>query len=318
MKNFTSVSDISNVTDLVDKAIELKKDPVDLAVGKGKTLGLLFFNPSLRTRLSSQKAAYNLGMNVITLNINEEGWKIEFEDGAIMDQGSQEHIKDAVRVISQYCDILGVRTFANLKNREEDYQEKILSRFVAHATIPVISLESATLHPLQSLADLLTIKEQGITRPKVAVTWAPHPKSLPQAVVNSFLEWIAKTDAEVVLTHPRGYELNEKFTTGVTVNYNQEEALAGADFVYAKNWSAYEAYGEKISEDPAWTITKEKMSLTNNGRFMHCLPIRRNVVATDEVIDDSLVIQQAENRTYAAQIVLKTLLKTQHEIVESH
>ena len=318
MKNFTSVNDISNVTGLVDKAIELKKNPVDLSVGKGKTLGLLFFNPSLRTRLSSQKAAYNLGMNVITLNINEEGWKIEFEDGAVMDRGSQEHIKDAVRVISQYCDILGVRTFAGLKNREDDYQEKVLSHFVAHATIPVISLESATRHPLQSLADLITIKEQGIIRPKVAVSWAPHPRALPQAVVNSFLEWIAKTDAEVVLTHPQGYELDPQFTDNVTINYDQDQALVQADFVYAKNWSAYEPYGAKTSEDPAWTITGDKMGLTNNGRFMHCLPIRRNVVATDSVIDNSLVVRQAENRIYAAQIVLKTLLKMQHETVESH
>ena len=318
MKKFTSVNDISSAKSLVDEAIELKNNPVNLAIGKGKTLGLLFFNPSLRTRLSSQKAAYNLGMNVITLNVNDDGWKIEFEDGTVMDQGSQEHIKDAVRVISQYCDILGVRTFASLKNRDEDYQEKILSYFMTYATIPVVSLESATLHPLQSLADLITIREQGIVRPKVAISWAPHPRPLPQAVVNSFLEWIAKTDARVVLTHPKGYELHEKFTRGVAISYNQEEALAGADFVYAKNWSAYEPYGQKISEDPSWTITKDKMNLTNNGRFMHCLPIRRNVVATDEVIDNSLVIEQAQNRIYAAQIVLKTLLKLQHEIVESN
>lgn len=318
MKNFTSVSDINDVESLVNEAIALKKDPVNLSIGSGKTLGLLFFNPSLRTRLSSQKAAYNLGMNVMTLNIDEDGWKIEFEDGAVMDQGSQEHIKDAVQVISQYCDILGVRTFAGLKNRKDDYQEKVLSSFIAHATIPVISLESATLHPLQSLADLITIKEQSIVWPKVAVSWAPHPRPLPQAVVNSFLEWIMKTDAEVVLTHPQGYELSEKFTRGVTINYNQEEALAGADFVYTKNWSAYESYGQKISEDPAWTITMDKMKLTNNGRFMHCLPVRRNVIATDEVIDNSLVIKQAENRIYAAQIVLKKLLELQHEIVASH
>ena len=318
MKNFTSVNDINNVESLVDEAIALKKNPIDLAMGRGKTLGLLFFNPSLRTRLSSQKAAYNLGMNVITLNIREDGWKIEFEDGAVMDQGSQEHIKDAVRVISQYCDILGVRTFAGLQNREEDYLEKVLSNFITYATIPIVSLESATLHPLQSLADLITIKEQEIVRPKIAVTWAPHPRALPQAVVNSFLEWVTKTDAEVVLTHPKGYELSEQFTRGVTISNMQDEALKDADFVYTKNWSAYEPYGKKISEDPGWTITKEKMHLTNNGRFMHCLPVRRNVIATDEVIDHSLVIQQAENRIYAAQIVLKKLLETHHATVASY
>ena len=318
MKNFTSVSDISSVENLVDEAINLKKHPQNHALGKGKTLGLLFFNPSLRTRLSSQKAAYNLGMNVITLNVNDDGWKIEFEDGAVMDQGSQEHIKDAVKVISQYCDILGVRTFASLSNRKEDYQEKVLSAFLANASVPVISLESATLHPLQSLADLITIKEQGILRPKVAITWAPHPRPLPQAVVNSFLEWITKIDAEVVLTHPKGYELHDKFTHGININYHQEESLTGADFVYAKNWSAYEPYGQKITEDPSWTVTRDKMSLTNNGRFMHCLPIRRNVIATDEVIDNSLVIRQAENRIYAAQIVLKTLLEIHYEIAASH
>ncbi len=318
MKNFTSVNDVTNVPDLVDQAIEIKKNPINLNVGSGKTLGLLFFNPSLRTRLSSQKAAYNLGMNVITLNVDKEGWKIEFEDGAVMNQGSQEHIRDAVEVISQYCDILGVRTFAGLQNREEDYQEKVLSSFIAHATVPVVSLESATLHPLQSLADLVTIREQGIVRPKVVVSWAPHPRALPQAVVNSFLEWIAKTDAQVVLTHPEGYELSEKYTQNVEINKNQDQALQEADFVYVKNWSAYEPYGKKVSEDSSWTITKEKMALTNHGRFMHCLPIRRNVIATDAVINESLVIRQAENRVYAAQTVLKTLLEAQHEIIESH
>ncbi|MDN5213903.1 N-acetylornithine carbamoyltransferase [Fulvivirgaceae bacterium BMA12] len=318
MKNFTSVNDVSNVPDLVDQAIEIKKNPINLSIGSGKTLGLLFFNPSLRTRLSSQKAAYNLGMNVITLNVDKEGWKIEFEDGAIMDQGSQEHIRDAVEVISQYCDILGVRTFAGLQNREEDYQEKVLSSFITHATVPVVSLESATLHPLQSLADLVTIREQGIVRPKVVVSWAPHPRALPQAVVNSFLEWITKTDTQVVLTHPEGYELSEKYTQDVAINKNQDQALQGADFVYVKNWSAYEPYGKKISADSSWTITKEKMALTNHGRFMHCLPIRRNVIATDAVINESLVIKQAENRVYSAQTVFKTLLEAQHEVIESH
>ncbi len=308
MKNFTSVKDVANVDQLVSEAIDMKKMPWQPEIGKGKTLGLLFFNPSLRTRLSSQKAAYNLGMNVITMNVNDDGWKIEFEDGAIMDQGSQEHIIDAVRVISQYCDVLGVRTFAKLEHSAKDYEEKVLNKFLENATVPIVSLESATLHPLQSLADLITIKEKGIIKPKIAISWAPHPRALPQAVVNSFLEWVVKTEAEIIITHPKGYELNSLYTDGLNVSNNQEEALRDADFVYTKNWSAYHDYGKILTQDPTWTITKEKMKLTNNGSFMHCLPIRRNVVATDEVIDNSLVIQQANNRTYAAQIVLKHLL----------
>jgi len=244
------------------------------------------------------------------MNIGKEGWNIEFEDGAVMDGSTQEHIKDAVAVISQYCDVLGVRTFAGLQYREEDYQEKVLNDFVKYSTVPIVSLESATLHPLQSLADLVTIQEQRIVKPKVAVSWAPHPRALPQAVVNSFLEWIVKTDAEVVLTHPEGYNLSPKFTQGVTVTHRQEEALKGADFVYVKNWSSYEQYGQILESSKDWTITEEKMSLTNQGKFMHCLPIRRNVIAADAVVDNSLVLAQANNRTFAAQAVLRKLLSS--------
>lgn len=308
IKNFTSVKDVENVSALVDEALALKVNPVDKSIGTGKTLGLLFFNPSLRTRMSSQRAAYNLGMDVITLNVNEDGWKIEFQDGAVMDQGTQEHIKDAVKVISQYCDILGVRTFAGLKNREEDYAENVLQQFITHATVPVVSLESATLHPLQSLADLITIKEQGIIKPKITVSWAPHPRALPQAVVNSFMEWALTTDAEITLTHPEGYDLDQQYVKHAKVTHDQDEALKDADFVYVKNWSAFNDYGKILSSDKNWTLTEKKMALTNQGRFMHCLPIRRNVIASDGVIDQSLVIQQAENRIYSAQAVLKNML----------
>jgi N-succinyl-L-ornithine transcarbamylase len=248
-------------------------------------------------------------MDVIVMNINNDGWNIEFEDGSVMDGSTQEHIKDAVQVISGYCDIMGVRTFANLKDRQEDYQEKILKKFVEHSSVPIISLESATLHPLQSLTDLATIAESNISKPKVVLSWAPHPKPLPQAVANSFLQWITKTDAEVILTHPKGYDLSKKFTDGVAMTNDQQAALDNADFVYTKNWSSYSQYGQTPSVENDWTISQEKMNLTNNGKFMHCLPIRRNVVATDEVIDQSLVFEQTKNREYAAQAVLQNLLE---------
>lgn len=308
MKNFVSVNDVENVEALIKESISIKKDPITPNIGKGKTLGLLFFNPSLRTRLSSQKAAYNLGMNVICLNIKEDGWQLEFEDGSIMDQGSQEHIKDAVAVISQYCDILGVRTFAGLKDKKADYEETVLQKFLTYATVPIISLESATLHPLQSLADLITIQEQNITKPKIAVTWAPHPRALPQAVVNSFLQWVIHINADIVLTHPEGYELDEQFTNGIAINYDQKDALNGADFVYTKNWSSVKSYGQILSKDTSWMVSNDQMALTNNGKFMHCLPVRRNVVVADDIIDNSLVIKQAQNRIFSAQAVLKNLL----------
>ncbi len=293
---------------MVNKALAFKTNPVK-NTGKNKTLGLIFFNPSLRTRLSTQRAAINLEMNVMVMNIGNEGWQLELEDGTIMNSGAQEHIKDAARVMGLYCDILGVRSFAGLENRDEDYKERILNAFVKYASVPVISLESATLHPLQSLADIITIQESGIIRPKVVVSWVNHPRKLPQAVVNSFLQWIAKTNAQLTLTHPRGYGLAGEFTNGIEIIHNQEEALEGADFVYVKNWSSYENYGECPGVEGSWMITKDKMSKTNNGKMMHCLPIRRNVIATDEVIDDSLVYRQAENRLWAAQSVLDTILE---------
>jgi N-succinyl-L-ornithine transcarbamylase len=308
MKQFLSVKDTDNVHLLVEHALRCKYGTAS-DIGKGKTLGLVFMNPSLRTRMSSQRAAQNIGMNVIVLNVNEDGWKIEWEDGAVMNEGSQEHIKDAAKVMGSYCDILGVRSFATLTDRERDYDETVMQAFVDHAGVPIISLESATRHPLQPLADLTTISESGIKKPKVVVSWANHPRTLPQAVTNSFLEWISKTEANVVLTHPKGYELSEEFTNGIVVTNNQMEALQDADFVYTKNWSSYQNYGETPEVKDDWMITSEKMASTNSGKFMHCLPIRRNVIASDEVIDHSLVYEQAENRIYAAQAVLIEILK---------
>jgi len=309
MNNFTSVSDVDNIPGLIQQVLEIKKTSASTSFGKSKTLGLVFFNPSLRTRLSTEKAAKNLGMDVIVMNIDADAWNIEFADGAVMDGNTQEHITDAVRVISGYCDLLGVRTFAGLEDQQEDYQEQVLNKFVSHSSVPVISLESATRHPLQSLADMATIAESSIKTPKVVLSWAPHPKKLPQAVANSFLEWIVHIDAEITLAHPEGYELSPIFTKGVTINHNQEKAFVGADFVYAKNWSSFTHYGQTPPVQDNWTITEEKMNHTNKGRFMHCLPIRRNVVATDEVIDHSLVYNQAKNREYAAQAVLQNLLE---------
>lgn len=315
MKKFTSVTDVSDLDQLVRLALEIKQNPFGYKnYGENKTIGLLFFNPSLRTRLSTQKAAENLGMHVMMMNVNQDGWTIELEDGAIMNQGSQEHIKEAARVISQYCDIIGIRTFASLLDRLEDYQEKILNKFIQYASVPIVSLESATLHPLQSLADVITIKEYKTTkRPKVVLSWAPHPKALPQAVPNSFVEWMKQADVELVITNPVGFNLAAEFTKGVTINHNQDEALKNADFIYAKNWSSYDEYGKTGADLVDWTITQDKMNLTKNAKFMHCLPVRRNVVVTDGVIDaeNSIVIPQANNRTYAAQAVLLTLLKNE-------
>jgi N-succinyl-L-ornithine transcarbamylase len=313
MKKYTSIKDVISLPKLVEEAISLKKDPFAFEqLGKRKVLGMLFFNPSLRTRLSTQKAALNLGMDVIVMNISNDGWVLEFEDGAVMENSSAEHVKEAAQVISQYSDVLAIRAFAELKNREEDYAEKVISSFVKFATVPVISLESATGHPLQALADAITIKEfQQKERPKVVLSWAPHPRALPQAVANSFVEFIKNTDAELVVTHPKGYELNNEIMEDVPVEYNQNKAFADADFIYAKNWSSYTEYGKILSTDKNWTITDDKMQLTNNAKFMHCLPVRRNVVVADEVLDgeNSIVIQQANNRTYAAQIVLKKILE---------
>lgn len=309
MKNFTSIEDVPNPKGLIQDVLDLIDKSNYSTIGKNKTLGMVFFNPSLRTRLSTQKAAQNLGMEVIVLNINKDSWNVEFEDGTTMDGDSQEHIRDAVKVISSYCDLLAVRTFANLSNRQQDYEERELQNFLKYSSVPVISMESATLHPLQSLTDMATIVHTNIPKPKVVLSWAPHPKPLPQAVANSFLEWVPELQAEVVVAHPKGYELSEKFAAGHKVTNNQQEAFDNADIIYAKNWSSYSDYGATPTVEDNWTITSELMRKTNQAKFMHCLPIRRNVVATDEVIDGSLVYEQAKNREYTAQAVLKNLLE---------
>lgn len=306
MKQFTSLADVPDPVGLIEKALLMKgKQLPDFA--KGKNLSMLFFNPSLRTRMSTQAAAYNLGMTVSVLEANQ-AWKLEMEEGAIMNGDAQEHIKDAIRVMSLYTDILAVRAFPSLQNKEDDYSESLLSECISYSEKPVISLESAIRHPLQSLTDMMTIREIGLKRPKIAVTWAPHPKCLPQAVVNSFLEWSQVLDAEVVLAHPPGYELDPEFTKGVHVTHNQAEALEGADVVYVKNWSSVTNYGLRLEGFDHWTVTEEKMQRTHSGKFMHCLPVRRNVVATDAVIDQGIVYQQAANRVWAAQAVLAEIL----------
>jgi len=316
MKQFTSVNDVANVSELVKNALECKKHPYDSkALGKNKTLGVIFLNPSLRTRLSTQKAAQNLGMNVLMMNFSNEGWGLETGDGVIMESGPGEHIKEAAAVIAQYCDIIGIRSFPGLEDRELDYSEHILNKFIQYAKKPIISLESATRHPLQSLADLITITElteKSAKRPKVVLTWAPHPKRLPQAVPNSFAEWMNAADVDFVITHPKGYELAPEFVGNAQVIYDQDEALKDADFVYAKNWSSYTNYGEILCSDKSWMITEQKMALTANGKFMHCLPVRHNVIVEDAVIDgpNSIVINQAENRVYSCQAVLKEILQT--------
>ncbi|MBQ0734173.1 N-acetylornithine carbamoyltransferase [Aquimarina celericrescens] len=313
MKNYFSIKDIDSIENWVNEAIELKKNPLaNKTLGTDKTIGLLFFNPSLRTRLSTQKAATNLGMNVIVMNFTGEGWSLEYDDGAVMDQGTSEHVKEAAQVVSQYCDVLAIRAFAKLKNREDDYNEKVLQSFIKYATIPVINMESATGHPLQALTDAITIIEhKKKNKPKVVLSWAPHPKALPQAVANSFVEMMQRMEADFVITHPVGYELASEITKGVSIDYNQKNAFKDADFIYVKNWSSYEDYG-KVSEDKSWKITEEKMKQTNNAKFMHCLPVRRNVVVDDAVLDkeNSIVIEQANNRTYAAQLVLKKILES--------
>ncbi len=314
MKQFLSINDVANLENLVKEALVLKKAPFsNNALGKNKTLALLFFNASLRTRLSTQRAATNLGMNVIVMDMSKDGWQIEFNDGTRMDGNTQEHIKEAAAVISQYADIIGIRTFPTLVDKAQDYSERLLTNFIANASVPVISLESATLHPLQSLADLITIEEHKKSKsPKVVLTWAPHPRALPQAVANSFAEWLGQSSYDLVITHPRGYELNESYTKNATIEYDQEAAFANADFIYAKNWSSYTDYGKIIEVGQNWIITKDKMALTNNGKFMHCLPVRRNVVVSDEVLDgdSSIVIAQAANRIYSAQTVLKKILES--------
>ncbi|MDT3401752.1 N-acetylornithine carbamoyltransferase [Mucilaginibacter terrae] len=314
MKQFTSVHDVTNINALVAEALELKSNPyAHQELGKNKTIGLVFLNPSLRTRMSTQKAALNLGMNAMVLNIDKEGWALELQDGAVMNGTTVEHVREAAAVLGQYVDIIGVRSFPGLKNREEDYTEQVFNKFVEYCGVPIVSLESATRHPLQSLADLITITElKTVDRPKVVLTWAPHIKPLPQAVPNSFAEWMCKADVDFVITHPEGYELSEDFTQGATITHKQDEALAGADFVYVKNWSAYEPYGAVTGVHPEWMLNNEKLKATNDAKVMHCLPVRRNLELSDEILDgpNSIVIHEAGNRVWAAQVVLKQLLQT--------
>lgn len=316
MRHFITVKDIGDIKEAVIKAKEVKAAPfANSQLGKNKTILLVFFNSSLRTRLSTQKAALNLGMNVIVLDINQGAWKLETERGVVMDGDKSEHILEAIPVMGSYCDIIGVRSFAQFKNKEDDYSEKILNQFIQYSGKPVISMEAATRHPLQSFADLITIEEyKKKERPKVVLTWAPHPKSLPQAVPNSFVEWMKAADYDFVITHPHGYELDPAFTEGCSIEYDQEKAFRGADFIYAKNWSAFSDpnYGKVISMDKNWTVDEKKMALTDNGYFMHCLPVRRNMIVTDSVIESShsLVIPEAANRVVSAQTVIQEILKS--------
>ena len=312
MKQFISVKDVGNINALVKKALSYKQQPLlDKNLGAHKRIGLLFFNPSLRTRLSTQVAAQNLGMEPILFNVDKEGWALETQDGVIMNGTTVEHIREAAGVMGEYCDVIGFRSFPGLMNREEDYSEGIFNKFVKFCGVPVISLESATRHPLQSLADLITIEELKKTaKPKVVLTWAPHVKPLPQAVANSFAEWMNKTDYDFVITHPQGYDLAPEFVGKATVTNNQDEALAGADFVYVKNWSSYQDYGKILTEGEGWMMTNEKIKLTNNAGVMHCLPVRRGLELSHEILDgpNSLVLNQANNRVWAAQAVLKSIL----------
>jgi len=313
MKHFTQVSDVDDIDALVERAREFKKSPHKAGkLGRERTLILLFFNPSLRTRLSTETAALKLGLSVLTMNA-AQGWKLEFADEVVMDSDRAEHIREAAAVISQYGDIIGIRTFPTLTDREQDYQDRVLNSFIKYASVPVISLESAIRHPLQSLTDVMTIEEyKKNKRPRIVLSWAPHPKALPQAVANSFAEWMRAVHADLVITHPEGYDLAPEFVGNTPVEQDQQKALAGADFVYTKNWSSYQYYGEKLIDEKQWMITPEKMALTNDAYFMHCLPVRRNVVVADAVIDSpqSLVIPQAGNRQWAAQAVLEAMLKS--------
>jgi N-succinyl-L-ornithine transcarbamylase len=314
MKNFISVRDASDIKSLIKKALDYKADPFkNKTLATNKRIGLLFLNPSMRTRLSTQIAAANLGMESIVFNVGSEGWALEFEDEAIMSGTTVEHVKDAAPILGNYFDVLGIRTFPSLQNKVDDYSELYINQFIKYAGIPVLSLESATLHPLQSLTDLITISEtfKEKRRPKIVLTWAPHVKALPQCVANSFSQWVnAWGEAEFIITHPEDYELDTKFTNGASISYNQQEALTGADYVYVKNWSTYNDYGRIYCNDPSWMLSNKKLAVTNNARVMHCLPVRRNVELSDEVLDsaNSLVTQQASNRVWAAQAVLSELL----------
>lgn len=318
MKQFTSVHDVADVETLVKDALSLKSNPyADKQLGENKTLGLVFLNPSLRTRLSTQKAAINLGMSVMVMNMDKDGWALETQDGVVMNGTTVEHIREAAAVMGQYCDILGLRSFPKLKDREEDYSEDFFNKFVSYCGVPVVSLESATRHPLQSLADLVTIKEtwKGASKPKVVLAWAPHVKALPQAVPNSFSEWMCKAQelgiVDFTIAQPEGFELNESFTPGAKLSHNIDEALQNADYVYVKNWSSYSSYGQVLPYPEGWMMTNEKLKLTNDAKVMHCLPVRRDLELSAEILDgpNSLVIHEAGNRLWAAQAVLKALLQ---------
>lgn len=314
MKHFLSVNEVSNLDQLVSNALAYKANPFkDATLGKNKRLGMLFLNPSMRTRISTQIAAKNLGMDAIVFNVGQDGWSLEFEDEAIMSGTTVEHVKDAAPVLGKYFDILGIRTFPSLKNKEDDYSELYINQFIKYSGVPILSLESATVHPLQSLTDIITIKEtfKEKRKPKIVLTWAPHVKALPQCVANSFSQWVNSWgEADFVITHPEDYELDPKFTKGATITENQDEALKDADFVYIKNWSTYEDYGKIYCNDPKWMLTNKKLSVTNDAKIMHCLPVRRNVELSDEILDssNSIVTQQADNRVWAAQAVLAELL----------
>jgi len=312
MKNFININNVKDYQGLIKESIEIKNNPYSLKkIGVNKTLGLIFFNSSLRTRLSTIKAAKMLGLETIVMNFNSEGWEIEFEEKTIMSKNSAEHVKEAAQVISQYCDIIGIRAFAELKNKNHDESEKILNSFVKYGSVPIINLESSCAHPLQALADAITIEEhKNKSNPKIVISWAPHPKSLPHAVANSFINMARMSNYDLVITNPVGYDLNPKVTKGINVIHDQEEAFKNADFIYAKNWSSYNDYGKVLINDNKWMINKRKMEITNNAKFMHCLPVRRNIVVDDSVLDSnySLVINQANNRTYAAQTILKKII----------
>ena len=316
MKKLLMASDLGDLNKAVQEALEIKKDRYAFKkLGENKTLLCVFFNNSLRTRLSTQKAGMNLGMNTIVLDVNQGAWKLETERGVVMDGDKSEHLLEAIPVMAQFCDVNGVRSFARFENKKFDYEETILNQFIKYSGKPVFSMESATAHPLQAFADLITIEEhKKVARPKVVMTWAPHPKSLPQAVPNSFADFMNEANVDFVITHPKGYELDEKFVRGAKVVYDQDEALKGADFVYAKNWSAYQDpnYGQILSKDMSWTVSAEKMALTNNAFFMHCLPVRRNMIVTDDVIESpqSLVIPEAANREISCETVLKRILES--------
>lgn len=313
MKHFISVKDVENPKVLVQEVIYLKNNEKFSSIGKNKTIGLIFFNSSLRTRMSTQKAAQNLGMEVMTINVTTDSWKLEFQDGSVMNGDSVEHIKEAAAVMGVYCDILAIRSFPLLTNKEEDYAENILNQFVKYSKVPIVSLESATLHPLQSLADMVTIQEhQNQNKPKIVLTWAPHIKPIPQVVANSFAEWALASDYDLTITHPKGYELSEAFTKGATIEYDQQKALSEADFVYVKNWSSYTDYGKVLEVKEDWQLTQEKLKVTHQAKIMHCLPVRRNLELSDEVIDgeNALILAQAENRVYATQTVLKKIIET--------